>query len=218
MASEGILVVGDKVVGYTERNGYLYWDISPDLLSERKIVIETPFYRITNWRYVALEKIDHIFTTRYARVERAYQPITERKILLSYKLLQWSDRKIYAYQDTRERTIFVEGLFTQTPLLLKYPKYYNWHYVPQVLTPEFYIWSYYPLDENEITLKVVTDKGKKIVLNSAKDREKFKIEKLKNKKYKVTVFIDEVFEEGEKVSIYLSAYDIKGNELKPGFW
>jgi hypothetical protein len=218
MASEGILTVGDQIVGYSERNGYLYWDISPDLISERKVVIETPFYRLNSWRYGSYSAIDHIYTTRWAQVIRAYAPITERRIVFNFKLIQWSERTAYVYQDTRERIGFVEGLFTQTPLLLKYPKYYNWHYVPQVLTPEFYIWSFYELSTDDITLKIITDKGKQILLNSGKDKDKFKIEKVGDKKYKITVYVDEIFEEGEKVSVYLSAYDVKGNELKSGFW
>lgn len=218
MASEGVLVVGDSIQGYTERNGYLYWDISPDLRDERKAFLEEPFYRVTTWRYGATRAIAHIYTTRWAQIKRAYQPISERKVYLSYKELHYSIRTAYVYQDTRERLGYTEALFTQTPLVLKYPKYYNWHYIPQILNPKFRIWSFYDLDLDSITLKITTDKGKLILLNSGKDKDKFKVEKIADKIYEVTIYVDQIFDEGEKVNLYLSCYDEKGNLLKDGFW
>jgi len=218
MASEGVIVVGDSVEGYTERRIYVYWDINPDQTTERNCVIETPFYRIDDWRYATHEHIDHIYTTRWGLVVRAYQPITERTAYLNYKLIQVSNRYGYVYQDTRERHAFTEGLLTQTPLILKYPKYYNWKFIPQIINPEFNVWSYYDLDKDNITVKVLSDKGKQVILNSGTHKDKFVIEKVSKYVWKVKVYVDMVFEPGENVSVYVSMYDVKGNYLKPGLW
>ena len=218
MANDGVVVVGDSLQGYTERNIYVSWDINPDLRNERKAGIEIPYYRFHNFRYATHEHIDHIYTTRWSEVVRAYQPITERSVIFNYKQLVTTSRHVYVYQDTRERVGYTEGLFTQTPLLLKYPKYYNWSYIPQVINPEFKVWSYYDIDEDNITIKVISSNGKRVILNSGVNKDKFSIQKLTEHTWKITVYIDEVFEPDEKVSVYVTMYDIKGNELKPGFW
>ena len=218
MAKDGVVVVGDSLLGYTERRAYVYWDINPDLLSEKKGAIETPYIELETFRYATHQHIAHIYTTRWSEVIRAYQPITERTLLFNYKLLQISNRWAYVYQDTRERIGYTEGLFTTTPLILKYPKYYNWNYIPQVINPEFNVWSYYNLDTDNITLKIVSDKGTSIYLNSGINRDKFVIKKISKHTWKIKVYVDHVFEPGEKVSLYVTMYDVKGNHLKPGMW
>ena len=218
MASEGIVTVGNQVVGYSERNCYCYWDINPDLTSNRDTVIEEPFYRLENYRYCIYNEIDHIYMTRWAYLVRAYAPITERHIKFNFKKVWYSNRIIYYYLDTRERLAFTEGLLTQTPLILKYPKYYNWNYIPQVINPEFYVWSYYKLDESSIILKVVSSSSTSITINSGLNPDKFKIEKVSKYMYKVRCYIEHIFEQGDQVSIYVSLNDEKGNYLKPGLW
>ena len=49
-----------------------------------------------------------------------------------------------------------ESFVRATPVILKYPKYHNWEYIPRKITPEFDVWSYYELDENSINLTINT--------------------------------------------------------------
>ena len=218
MAKDGIIVVGDSLLGYTERVSYVYWDVNPDLISEKEVLIETPYIEIETFRYITHEHIDHLYTTRWSELIRAYQPVTEQIVTFNHKLIQFSNRYVYVYQDTRERIGYTEGLFTQTPLVLKYPKYYNWNYIPQIITPEFNVWSYYDLDTDNITIKIVSSKGTQIYLNSGINKDKFVIEKVASHQWKIKVYVDHVFEPGEKVSVYVTMYDVKGNYLKPGLW
>lgn len=215
---DGLIVVGDQTTGYTERQIYVQWDITSDLISERNVTLLKPFYLVSSTRNVTFVRVQYLYMTRWVHVEYEPIPVTERQIYVEYSLCQSSERTIYYYPDTRERLVFVEGLLTATPLVLKYPKYYNWTYVPQILTPEFIIWAYYPLNENDITFKVVGSSGTSIALNSGVHSSKFKIEKIADLQYKITILIDHTFENGETVNCYLTAYDVKGNELKQGLW
>ena len=216
--ADGIIIVGSQTIGFTERRVYVYWDIPPDLLSDRHSYMENPYRLFINTRYAGCNYIQHIYITRWVHVEYEPTPITEREVYLEYSLCQISERHIYFYPDSRERMVFAEGLFTQTPLLLKYPKYYNWNYIPQIISPEFIIWSFYPLDEDNITLVISTDQGTHLRYNSGTNPDSFRIEKITEEQYKVTVFIDHEFNNSEVVTCYLTAFDTKGNHLKDGMW
>ena len=215
--SDGIAVVGGVTKGYTQRQIVIEWDVAPDTITERQIYTNG-FYRFITSRYFTTKDILYLYNTRWTGLCYDPQPITERFIFVHYIKRVFSDRTIYWYPDTKERMVFVESLYTATPLLLKYPKYMNWNYIPQVITPEFRIWSYYPLDEDSIVLRITTDLGKLIILKSSVDKDKFNIQYEGNHVYKIRVTVDEVFEPGEKVTCYLSLYDIKENYLKEGMW
>jgi len=228
MPNSGVYTVGDKVIGYTERKVVFKSDISPDLRTERKIVLEQPYIVKLTWRYITYNHIAHYLSVRHLLIQRPEKPyFSERKIFLKWKLSFQSTRKIVVQTDIWTRKCFVESLYTNTPLLLKYPKYYNWEYVPQVLNLEFHIWSFYKLEENDITLYIVSKNNpnrKPIILNSGKDKSKFKIEIIKtypNNKgflYKIQIFPDVIFNIGEELEISLVCYDVKGNYLKQGLW
>jgi len=216
LTRDGVTTVGSQTIGYTERQIYVDWDISPDLRSSRQFYSPEAFYRVPNGRYVTQNYIEHVYDTRWVHLEYQPTPITERDIFVYYADCNISERSIYYYPDTGYRQLFVESLYTNTPLLLKYPKYYNWDYVPQVIKPEFTLWSYYPLVEDDIILKVMTDSGKELYVY-AKDGN-VTIEKKSDTIYKITFDLDEVFDPGEQITCYISVYDIKGNYLKDGLW
>lgn len=218
VADNGIIILGDNTLGYTERNIYVYWDISPDLTSQRHIALEVPFYRVMSSREIAHQHIQYIYATRWMHVEYEPTPITERKIFIHYALCLTSERVVYYYPDTRERLIYTECLLINTPLLMKYPKYYNWNFVPQILSPNFILWSFYELDIANISLQIIGSSGTSIIKNSLSHKDSFTIEPISEYQYSITVTIDHVFSPGETVTCYLTAYDMKGNYLKPGMW
>jgi len=218
VADNGVVIIGGRTIGYTERNVHVYWDIAPDLITERTFHTPMPYYLIPNSRYVTHEHIQHVYITRWCHVEYDPQPISERHIFMHYALCAHSERKIYYYPDTRERWVFSECLLQNTPLLLKYPKYYNWNYIPQILNPEFILWSFYHIDESDIALQLMGSTGTNIYLNSGTAPDKFDIIQIAPDQFKITVHVDHVFEPNETVTCYLTAYDIKGNYLKPGMW
>ena len=218
VADNGIIIIGDQTIGYSERDTYIYWDVSSDMSSDRSCAIAVPYYQLINSRYVATEHIQHIYATRWVHIEYTPEPISERYIFMHYAACMHSERTVYYYPDTRERLMFVEGLLTATPLLMKYPKYYNWNYVPQILNPQFTIWSHYDLEETDVTLKIISSGGATIYLNSGTSPDAFSIEKTNDTTYVITVAVDHVFEPTETVTCYLTAYDVKDNYLKPGMW
>jgi hypothetical protein len=175
MANDGVIVVSDQTIGYTERLVHIQWDITPDSMTEREITLLKPYYSLNSTRNVAFVRIQYIYVTRWVAVSYTPIPISERSVFVHYSSRTMSERYVYYYPDTRERLAFFEGLFTNTPLLLKYPKYLNWNYVPQVLVPEFIIWSYYPLDLDNIVIKLVGSSGTILTLNSGVHQDKFVI-------------------------------------------
>jgi len=218
LTRDGVTTVGSQTIGYTERQIYVDWDIAPDLRVSRQLFTPEGYYRIPNTRYAGCNYIQHVYCTRWTLLNYERQPITERKLFVYYALCQTSERKVYYYPDTAYRYIYAESLYTETPLLLKYPKYYNWNYIPQVIHPQFTVWSYYDLKTDDITLKVMTDKGTVLYMNSGKEPDKVKIEKKSDTIYEITFHLDHVFDPGEKVTCYVSMYDVKGNYLKDGLW
>jgi len=217
-ANEGVILIGSEVLGYTERTIYVKWDIAPDLRVERFCYIENPYYLIWDARFIAENYILHTYTARWIGCNYKGPPITERKVLVFYGECRFSVRTVYYFPDTSYRYAYAESIYTTTPLLLKYPKYYNWNYIPQVLSPEFRVWAYYPIVKQSVTLKLLTDRGKTIVISYTTSPDKVEIVKESDKIYKITFTVDEVFDPGEKVDCYLSLYDIKGNYLKDGLW
>lgn len=217
MADNGIIIIGDQTIGYTERETYVYWDISADVQSERTCFIETPYYLLSSARAVAMNYIQYIYSTRWTTYAQQIIPLSERFVFVHYSKCYSSERQTYYYPDTRERLAFAEGLLTQTPLLMKYPKYHNWNYIPQVLNPEFMLWSFYDLAEEDITVKMIGSTGTSVTVNSGVD-DVFTITKVADKQYKIKVIIDHTFDPGETVTCYITAYDVKGNHLKSGMW
>ena len=218
MADNGIIIIGDQTLGFSERETYVYWDISTDIQSERSILLLEPYYCISNGRHTTLNYVYSAYATRWTYLEYEPQPISERYIYLHYSTCTKSDRYIYYYPETRNRLVFVEGLFTNTPLLMKYPKYYNWNYIPQTINPEFIVWSFYDIEKNDVTIKLISNTGDTVSINSGITPQKFNIEKIADKQYKITAFIDYTFDPGVQVTCYISMYDVKGNNLKPGMW
>ena len=218
MSDNGIIVVGGQTTGYTERSIYVYWDISPDLSSERQCGIVTPYYVVSSTRYIAHQHIQYAYCNRWVAMEYTKIPVSDRKIFVHYAKCMHSERTMCYNPDTCERMIYVEALLTTTPLLIKYPKYFNWNYVPQIINPEFMIWSHYDLDIDNITLKITSTNGVLISLNSGANPDKFSIKKFSNNQYKLIFYVDHVFDPGDTVTCYVMAYDIKGNYLKPGMW
>lgn len=218
MSDNGIVVIGGQTIGYTERNVYVYWDVSPDMSTERQFSIETPYYTINTARHVFYEDIQHIYTTRWVSMHYTPLPVSDRQMFVYYSQCMKSERFVYYHPDTAERLIYVESLLTTTPLLMKYPKYFNWNYVPQIVNPEFIVWAHYPLDLSNITLKITSTNGVLLSLNSGTNPDKFSIASIGNNQYKITFYVDYVFDPGDVVTCYVMAYDIKGNYLKPGMW
>ncbi len=218
MADNGIIIIGDQTIGYSERDVYVYWDLSADFTNERSCVLSEPYYQVVNSRYVITDHIQYVYTTRWTGLEYDPIPITERYVFMHYAKCEHSERTVYYYPDTRERLMFVEGLLTNTPLLLKYPRYFNWNYVPQILNPEFTLWSHYALEEGDITLKLMSSSGTTILLNSGSTPDLFTITKITDTQYNVVVSVDHTFDPGDTITCYLTAYDVKDNYLKPGMW
>jgi len=225
MPQTGVLILGDQIIGYTERWMYCYWDIDPEILSERNCSTVEPYYSYFSSRYASHEHIQYTYNTRWFYMEYEEIPVTDRWVYMYYSLTKYTERMFYFYPDTAERLCFYESLLTSTPLLLKYPKYYDWTYIPQVINPEFKVWSYYPINETDITLHImsdgagITEDEQNIFLNSGVNPTKFKIEQEGNTEvYKIIVNVDAVFKNSEKIDLYFSLHDIKGNHLKPGLW
>jgi hypothetical protein len=218
MADNGIIIIGNQTIGYTERQTYIYWDISPDMSDERNVYIKPPYYLVNNNRYAGLNYVLSIYTTRWTGMEYEPVPMSERTIFLYYSQCIRSERTTYYYPETGNRLVFVEGLLTNTPLLMKYPKYFNWNYVPQILNPEFILWSFYPLSTSDITVKLMSTTGISVSVNSGVEPDKFTITTLSNNQYKIVANVDQTFPAGDHVSCYITAYDSKGNYLKPGMW
>ena len=214
----GVIVIGDHSLGFTERLTCLRWDIPADVTTERSYYIEDPFYLFYSTRYCVYNYIQTSYITRWNTYGLEEKPISEISVMLDYCQVLSTERSCYFYPDTSERCIFVESLLTNTPLLLKYPKYFNWNYIPQVLNPEFVLWSFYPLEEEDITIKLVGSSGIIKIVNSGNSPESVTIEKVSEHQYKITAMVDHVFENGEIVNCYLTIFDIQGNHLKDGMW
>lgn len=218
MANEGFYSIGDHILGYTERNVLVQWDINPDLRSDRLTHIETPYYVVFDARYGTFQEILYIYITRWVATEVDGPPGTERLVALQGVVCHTSDRQACFYLDTGFRWAIAQGLFTNTPLLLKYPKYYNWSYIPEVLTPEFQIWSFYELDTSDIGIKLVGSESGTVELHSGRDADKFEITKISDKIWKIRVTVDKKFQAGETITCYVSAHDVYGQFLKDGLW
>jgi len=215
----GLLVFGSVILGFDSRTCFVAFDVAPETKSERFIYVAPAYITYTTWRYAKYNYVLKIFTTRYTYIEYKGFPYDERKIKVLYGIKYIDERHCYYYFLHNEVKCYCEGLFTNTPLLLKNYKYNNWERIPNVITPEFYIWSFYPLDENSIELLIHNKtKDEYILLSSSTDKDKFKIEKVSNYVYKITVFVNEFFENGTVLDLYLSVYDIHGNYIKDGIW
>jgi len=218
MPGTGIGILSDWFTDQNERNIYVYWDITPDRRDERIGKLGLSYIEKFSARNIIYEHILYTYISRWIGLYYQPTPITERNILIYWCQSFSSSRYIYYYLDESLRYCYIHGLLTSTPLLLKYPKYYNWDKLPRVLTPEFLIWSYYDLDENSVVVKVMSDKGYNKTFSKNLTPDKISIEKISDKIYKITVNIDNVFEDNEEVSIYISCFDKWGNYLKPGLW
>ena len=216
--------IADWIQADSEVNVYVYWDITPDRYDERNHFCIYGFERHVDARYCTYWEILYLYVTRWTYLYYEPTPITERNVYLYHCLTVNTERNVYFYLDESLRYMFVEGLLTQTPLLLKYPKYYTWEKIPRVLTPEFKIWSYYPLKEEDLTVRVISDgagdpnKAYNKIFSKTLTPDKIIIEKVTDKIYNIKVIIDHVFEPAEEVQIYICAFDIHGNYLKPGLW
>lgn len=222
MPDTGILVLGDQILGYSEVYFYCYWDISPDLSTERKCSIVNPFLRFYSAREVMHEHVQYLYTTRWMWIQYLPIPVSDRLVYQFYKQTEYSEISCYVLENTQEVKCTYESLLTQTPLVLKYPKYYNWEFIPQILNPEFQIWSHYDINPREVYLHITSDKGKNIFISSSISPEKVSITKSSpdpnNRIFKVSFVCDTIFDNGEVVTCHLSLFDVKGNHLKPGIW
>jgi hypothetical protein len=225
--SSGVYTVGDKIIAYTERQFIVKYDVSPDLRSERQFNLEQPYTVYTSWRYFSFNYILHLLSQRQFVIVRSEKPyFEERNFFIQWCHLDYTDRKFFVQLDIWKRNFIVESLFTNTPLLLKYPKYYNWDYVPQILNLEFNVYSFYDLEEDDITVYInsLTNPEHSIILNSGLDKDKFEIKVIseypnnKGKIYQIKVYVPIVFDVGEEIQISLVCYDKKGNYLKKGLW
>ena len=218
MPESGVLVIGDQVIGYSEHYVYACWDVNTDARTERSCAIESPFLLQSSSRYVYHEHVQYTFSGRYASILYDPIPVSDRYVYANYILNKTTERTCYFYPDTGYRYCFYESLLTQTPLLLKTPKYVDWEYIPQIINPEFKIWSHYDLNEDDISLHITSDNNANIFLNSGINKSVFKIEKESDKIYKITCYVDHVFDNGEEIDCHLTLFDVKGNHLKDGMW
>lgn len=218
MPDSGVLVIGDQIIGYSERYIYVNWDIAPDVCVEVQAVLEMPYLGVSSVRYVYHEHVKYSYSNKWCSILYTPIPVSDRYIYLKYALHSNSERYAYYDIDTSIRYCFCESLLTQTPLLLKYPKYINWEFIPQIINPEFKIWSHYELDEDNISLHLTSDNGVNIFLNSGVNKSIFNIVKNSDKVYTITCYVDHVFSNDETITCYLTLFDKKGNHLKDGMW
>ena len=226
--SSGVYTVGDKVIAYSERQFTIKYDISPDLRTERQFTLESPYVVYTSWRYFTQNYVLKALAERKFFIQRSEKPyFGERNFFIQWCHKTYSQRTFFVQKNIWIRNFVVNSLYTNTPLLLKYPKYYNWDYVPNVLTLEFKVYSFYPLSEDDITVYITSRTNPEehnLVLNSAIDRDKFEIKILSqypNNRgfiYSIKVYVPVVFDYGEELEIGFSCFDIHGNELKKGLW
>jgi len=235
----GVIVVGDQTIGYTERLTCLRWDIPADVVTERSAYTEDPFYLFYTTRYSTQNYILTTYSTRWTSYVVEQQTYSEKYIILDYAKREVTERHYYYYPDSANRFLFVQGLLTNTPLLLKYPKYFNWNYIPQIVNPRFDIWSFYPLEKNDLTLKIVGSSGTILYYNYGISQDSFLIEEFPQSppppppvgsilppgpldpppcRYRITVYVNHVFENEETINCYLTVFDSKGNYLKDGMW
>jgi len=226
MGDTGFSILGDHILGWSDLEVLVYSDIPVDLLTERTCSTPAPFIQFVSFRYTSLNYIQTFFHGRFVSGVYKLPEATDRKIYVHYRDLRISDRYCSFLPETNEIRAFFEGLLTTTPLTLKYPKYYNWNYIPRQINPKFNIWSFYDLDLDSVTIHITTNNSgnpslnKDIFLNSGLDSDKFEIiqHETNKKLWEITVFVDEVFENGEEVITYVSMNDVKGNHLKDGLW
>jgi len=218
MANTGIITLGNYILGFDSRYCVFKYDVQPELKYEIKC-ITSGFLRFNTWRYIHYNYIIKVFTTRYVHIVEEKKPYSEKKIYMLYGIRYKDERYCYYYYLQNEVKCYFESLFTQTPLLLKNYKYNHWERIPNLISPEFYIWSYYPIDEKSIEIFIHDKTNDRLIVYSyITDKDKFKIEKIKEKIYKVSLEVDVFFENGTELDIYISLYDIKGNYLKDGLW
>lgn len=218
MPDSGVLIIGDNIIGYAERYVYCSWDVPADILSQRTCGQLTPYLNVYSARYVFHEHIKHIYSERNVSIKYTPIPVTDRYAYADYVLNSVTTRYCYFYPDTGFRYCFYESLLKQTPLLLKVPKYTDWEYIPQIIHPEFKVWSHYDLDEDNISLHITSDNDVNIFLNSGINKSSFKIVKNSDKIYTITCYINHTFDNGEVIDCHLSMFDKKGNYLKDGLW
>jgi len=218
MAQTGIITIGNFILGFDARTCYVEFDIAPELKSERHIHTSA-FERYTSWKYCVYEYILYTFTTRYIHFLEEGSPYSEKYSYVHWAVKRYDERYAYYEFIHNEVKCFCEGLFTHTPLLLKNFKYNNWQYIPNVITPEFYIWSFYELDINSVEIMIHNKTTNEyIVYTYNTDKDKFEIEKLTDYVWKIKLSVDVFFENGTEIDIYISVYDVHGNALKEGLW
>ena len=218
MPESGVLIIGDQIIGYSERYIYNCWDVPTDIKSNRYCAIVKPYLNVYGARYAYHNHVRYMYSGRYASINYTPIPCSDRYVFVNYLIAGKSDRYAYFYEDTGWRYCFYDCLLTQTPLLLKNPKYTNWEYIPQIINPEFKIWSHYELNENDISLHITSDNDANIFLNSGINKSSFSIVKESEKIYNITVYVNHVFDNDETINCHLTLFDKKGNYLKDGLW
>jgi hypothetical protein len=232
LKQNSIVVYSDHIEGIDERYSGLKVYINPDLTSERncytpKGYLERYTAKIcqSSWKF-------HTFTTRYCGQKYNPIPVSDKKIFMLYAQRECSDRYCYTILDTSWKYCYTEGKVTNTPLIMKYPKYYNLPELPLAIYVDFKVYSFYKLDLDTLYV-LIKDKtnNKTWLFHYPKDKDKFKVEIKKlpipsrlegkvlhkderNFEYHIILYPNITLEPSSEIDIYVSVYDIFGQPIK----
>lgn len=219
----GFINFGSYTLGYREITCYFYQDIAPELQRNQRCYLSGAFIRNDRFWYGSFNSLLSSFISFYIYHIHIGPPYTHFNIFIHYAEKRKTEWKCSFNIDTSTFMCYTESVFTNTPLLLKYPKYYNWYRIPQVLTPRFTIWSYYDLDLTSIDVFIKYTKSNKTILkilNSAVNKDKVIIKRRQENAqiYEIEAYFDDIIPENTEVEIGITCQDIKGNWLKDGLW
>lgn len=219
----GFIDFGSYILGYRETYCYFYTDVSPDLQRNQTCYFGGAFLRYDRFYYGSFDSILSRAIGYYIYHEHLGPPYIHYRIFVHYADKRKSDWNCYYLIDTTTYYCYTESLFTNTPLVLKYPKYYNWYRIPQILTPKFTIWSFYDLDLTSIDIYIKYERNNRTImkiLNSALNRDKINIRRNNGNPniYEIEAYFDDIIPENTEVEIGIACQDIKGNWLKDGLW
>lgn len=222
--SVGFLDFGSYLLGWRETNCYAYFDVPSDLQRNIDIFVPQPFIRKETWLYCSYDYVLNTFFSVYTFAPHQGNPYRHINVFYNYALKLKNDINCFYYINTQDILCFVESAFTNTPLVLKYPKYYGWERVPQILSPRFTIWSYYEIDISSINVYIRYQNAENqyvlSILNPMvhKDKVIVKRDVGNDKIYIIEAYFPDVIPPNRKVEIGISLQDVKGNQLKQGFW
>ena len=122
MPDSGVLVIGDQIIGYSERYIYVNWDIAPDVCVEVQAVLEMPYLGVSSVRYVYHEHVKYSYSNKWCSILYTPIPVSDRYIYL--KDFSLNDLKYYLSKD-KLIILSIETIFIEN----KVYKYKGGHYI-----------------------------------------------------------------------------------------